>query len=250
MKICYISDAHLEMNLGPASPVPADTDVLVLDGDMHVGADKLISTVRMFYHELDVGCHLLFTCGNHEYYDSFPMDHTNGLLYNAFRDHPYIHFLQDDHIILGGNLFVGGTLWTDFCIDDTPIYTSKMVWSCLKDSTYIDELTVNRWVRMHHTTRQYIKEILETAEYHKSIVITHYGGHYRLNGVAPFKQGPLKGGFVSHIKEIRPDLWISGHTHEQLDFEDGGTRFVSNCYGYEMYEKELTKAFEWKVITL
>ena len=250
MKICYISDAHLEMNLGPRTPVPTDTDVLVLDGDMHVGADNIIRVVRMFHEELGIGCHTIFTCGNHEYYDRFPMDHTNGLLYNAFIDNPYIHFLQDDSLIIDDVLFVGGTLWTDFCVDGHPEYTSRMVVSGRNDFRYIDELTVNRWVNMHHSTRQYITDTLEAAEYRKSVVITHYGGHRKLNGVAPFKQGPLKGGFVSHIEEIRPDLWISGHTHEQLDFEDGGTRFVSNCYGYEMHEPELIKAFEWKVIEI
>lgn len=248
MKICYASDMHLEMNLGPPSPVPKDTDVLVLDGDMHVGADNLTRVVKMFHEELGVGCHTIFTCGNHEYYDGFPMVHSDALLHNAFIDNPYIHFLQDDKVIIEDVLFVGGTLWTDFCIDDMPIFTSKAVFSGLNDFTYIDKLTVRRWVRMHHVTRQYIKETLETAEYRKSVVVTHYGGHYKLNGVAPFKQSPLKGGFVSHIKEIRPDLWISGHTHEQLQFEDGGTHFVSNCYGYEMYEPELTNGFEWKVV--
>lgn len=246
LKIAIASDLHLEMNLGPSASVPKDIDILILAGDIHVGADNLIRTIKMFYEE--VQCTILFTTGNHEYYDGFPIDHTNALLYNEFIDHPYIHFLQNDYVIIDNILFVGGTLWTDFCIDDMPVYTSKAVFSGLNDFTFIDELTINRWVNMHRDTRQYIKEALKTAEYSKSVVVTHYAGHYKLNGVAAFKQGVLKGGFVSHIKEIRPDLWISGHTHEQLDFEDGGTRFVSNCFGYERHEPALTGGFEWKVV--
>ena len=253
MKIAYASDLHRESNMGDL-PMPTNIDVLVLCGDVTNGAEKTIK-ITTEIQEM-VSCPVVFVLGNHEFYDGVPIQDTIKAVRGAFQYNPNIHFLENNTVDINGVRFIGGTLWTDFkayhgdmqtvaLFVATKLNDYKMI--NVNSSKGIVPLSNIFWLQKHEFTRKFIEHAVEKSEL-PTVVVTHYAGHPALNGEAPFKQTPLKGGFVSDIQEIRPDVWLSGHTHEQMYFEEEGTLFATNCYGYDAFEPHLTENFTWKYV--
>lgn len=269
MKIAYASDIHLELNSGPALDELRKNppDVVVLAGDIATHAGLLIVYATRLSAALN--CHVVFTTGNHEYYDRIPIQIKDKELFDLTKDEDKIHYLQDTHTIIDGVLFVGGTLWTDFEVEGLsrkPLIREDIRCS-MNDFKQIKVVrkngdvrfwTPDYWEGFHMVTKTVINETLRNNSMCgdlPTVVVTHHGAHERLNGRDPYKQN-YRAGYVSDLRYIysaycAPDFWISGHTHETMEFRDPQwpkTLFCSNCYGYEMSEKEMVAAFEWKFI--
>jgi predicted phosphodiesterase len=252
IKIAYASDLHLEMN-SKAIDLPHGLDVVVLCGDLTVGGPSVIEKVKLI--QSLVMCPLVFVLGNHEFYDGVPVQDTIKQVRNAFAYNPDIHFLENNMVEILGVNFIGGTLWTDFKVDNDMQATAQHVARGMNDHRLIKVKTatgvVNMsnifWLQKHDFTRKFIEHAVEDSKL-PTVVVTHHGGHVKVNGAAAFKQSLMRGGFVSDIQEIRPDIWLSGHTHEQMHFIDNGTLFATNCYGYEKYEPALVDDFVWKFV--
>ena len=105
MRIRVLSDLHLEFQ--GWMPPAATADVVVLAGDVHVGADGLDWAQRQF-----AGAPVVYVPGNHEYYGSDLSEMLTELRVAA-RGRG-IHLLDGDEIIIDGVRFLGATLWTDF----------------------------------------------------------------------------------------------------------------------------------------
>lgn len=269
MKVAYASDIHLELNAGPSLAGLKDNspDVVVLAGDIATVATDLVSYAETICKE--IGCYVVFTTGNHEYYDRIPIQEKDAHLKHLIKDNGKVHYLQNDFIVLHGVLFVGGTLWTDFEVEGVsrkPL-EREAIRGAMNDFKQIKVIrksgsakfwSPDYWEGFHKLTRVVINEVLldnfNSVEL-PTVVVTHHGAHERLNGSDPYKQN-YRAGYVSDLFDIygsdhAPDFWISGHTHETMEFRDEDfpkTLFCSNCYGYETCEKEMVSAFEWKFI--
>lgn len=269
MKIAYASDLHLEMNKGPSLErlIEERPAFVILAGDIATSAKQLVDYAERISNE--VGCYVLFTTGNHEYYDRIPIQTKDAELHSMTEYNLRVHYLQNGAIILRGVLFVGGTLWTDFAVEGQarkPL-EREFIRNGLNDFKYIKAIrrngdirlwTPDYWEGFHNVTKVVINETLfHNNKKLPTVVITHHGAHEKTNGDDPYKQS-YRSGFVSDLADIyasdhAPDIWVNGHTHERIDFveENGGTRFVSNCYGYEAdkyrrNEQDFVDEFEWK----
>lgn len=254
IKIAYASDLHRESNMTPLN-MPHGMDVVVLCGDINVGARATIKTVTDV-QEI-VQCTVILVLGNHEFYDGVPMQDTIKQIRREFQFNKSIHLLENTYVDIGKVRFIGGTLWTDFKAHGDENLSAMFVATKLMDyekinvntSKGVKALSHLFWLNKHNFTRSFIQHEVVNSKL-PTVVITHHGGHLKLNGKARFKQSPLRAGFVSDIPEIRPDIWISGHAHEQMSFKDDGTLFVSNSYGYEGHEPLLVDSFVWKFVEL
>ncbi|MCK4705143.1 MAG: metallophosphoesterase, partial [Gammaproteobacteria bacterium] len=104
MKIAYASDIHLELNSGPALAALEKNipDVVVLAGDIGTLASVIVTYAKLLSERLD--CHVVFTTGNHEYYDRIPIQIKDKELFDLTKDEDKIHYLQDTHVIIDGVL--------------------------------------------------------------------------------------------------------------------------------------------------
>ena len=105
MKIRVLSDLHLEF--ADWSPPPADADVIVLAGDIHIGVRGLEWARQQF-----PATPIVYVAGNHEFYGGQMRQVTAALREAA--DRLGVHLLDADELVLGGARFLGATLWTDF----------------------------------------------------------------------------------------------------------------------------------------
>lgn len=127
MKIAYASDLHLEfkdLDLEDIEP----GDVLILAGDIlsvkHLMQQAQradidtghVSTINLFDRFTSAFKHVIMVMGNHEYYGS-DFDKTIANL-KSILDYPNLHILDGEYITIDNNLFVCGTLWTDYNNED------------------------------------------------------------------------------------------------------------------------------------
>ena len=86
---------------------------------------------------------------------------------------------------------------------------------------------------MHNSSIVWLRERLNKTFDGKTIVVTHHGPSKRCIH-KKFGGGELAGGFYSDLPELlnKPDIWIYGHTHSNLDISIDGMRLISNQRGY------------------
>ena len=107
MKIRVLSDLHLEFHAW--TPPPADADVVVLAGDIHVGVGG-IEWAREQFPTTPV----IYVVGNHEFYGG-QLNEVLAALREA-ADRLGVYLLDSDELVLDGTRFLGATLWTDFAL--------------------------------------------------------------------------------------------------------------------------------------
>lgn len=111
MRIAYISDLHLELDLSLTLAVLSTVNVLILAGDVDTLTEYYTDILRKL--RIVYAGPVIFVLGNHEYYHGvFPDDRQK---YRASITHdPQAYLLENQSVILDGVRFLGATLWTDF----------------------------------------------------------------------------------------------------------------------------------------
>lgn len=148
MKLALCSDVHLEF--GPLELFnDENADVLILSGDICLASEVNDhdaygimgeNTKSARYHKFFQECcarfpHVIYIAGNHEHYHgdyatSLPrLKEKLGYLTN-------LHVLDKESVMLGGVLFVGGTLWTDMNKEDP--HTMYAIKNYMNDYRIID----------------------------------------------------------------------------------------------------------------
>ena len=228
MKLTIISDSHCEGHKDQGvsfvdSVIPADSDVLVLAGDIfYLKNDywpKLL--LKKFCDKFK---DVIFTPGNHCYYGtSVARVETN--LHSMENWFPNLHILRHCEVhVIQGRRFLGGTLW--FRHDPmNPIYADL-----LNDFSLIKGFVP--WVYAENeTTIRGLENNLKEGD----IIVTHHlpsdicvAEQYRGDNTNRF--------FVCDLSNLiidrKPDLWICGHSHIPVDTILGNTRIYSNPFGY------------------
>ena len=230
MKIHVLSDLHTEF--AAFAPPRTEADVIVLAGDIGVGAEGIEWAAGTFPDRP-----VVYVTGNHEYYG-----HDIGLaaeLRDAAPDN--VRVLENAAIEIDGVRFLGSTLWTDFDFygEAESADARRFAQNTICDFTEIRNgtrrFTAEDAVALHERSRQWLARELAATFDGPTAVVTHHLPAAR--SVAPFyADDPLNPAFASRLEPLieafRPELWVHGHTHAPCDYEIFGTRVVCNPRGY------------------
>jgi len=275
MKIALASDVHLEF--GDLDFDNTDNaDVLILGGDICVGADMAqrdpYNTMGEHYrsnrfHAFFQRCcdrfpHVIFIVGNHEHYNgdfvkTIPhFKDVLGYLKN-------LHILEKETFVLDDVIFVGGTLWTDMnkrdirtlheisrmmndfrCVDNSARLTDGRGWN--------DRFTTTDAADDHDTMLEYIRLMIEGKWDQKFVVVGHHAPSRLSTHPRYAHEAIMNGGYSSELDNFILDhpqikLWTHGHTHEDFDYCIGSTRILCNPRGYINYEE---RADTWQLKTV
>ena len=228
-----MSDLHLEF--GDMEVPLVEGDVLVLVGDIHVGTQGVGFITKC----AEVFPHVLVLMGNHEFYNhnniaTLSNEILDELKNPAFNTPDNVHLLDNYSIQIDDVNFIGTTLWSD--INNSAFYR-------MNDSRVIHN--GDGWLEPQHVRKffldnvEFIKNNLMDDV--KNVVLTHhapsqlsidssrYAGETIMNtGYATDILGQFKGQVV---------LWVHGHTHHCVDYEEHGIRVVSNQRGYVNHDE-------------
>lgn len=230
MKLHVLSDLHTEF--GEFDPPETNADVVVLAGDIGVGADGISWAVRQ-YRDMPV----IYVPGNHEYYH-----HDIGITDQLKSAAPAnIHVLDNDSCEIDGVRFLGATLWTDFRLygEGEAWFSRQRAQRAIDDFKAIrnegHRFTPDDSVRLHEVSRAWLVGELGKGFNGETVVVTH---HLPATPsiASRYRNDPLNPAFASRLEDIietyRPHLWIHGHTHVACDYEIYDTRVVCNPRGY------------------
>jgi predicted phosphodiesterase len=270
MKLWIWSDLHLEMQDVPLpAQAPEGADVIVCAGDLCY-APHLQRRAFEIVHRYDLP--LVFVPGNHEFYWGGSIARTKPSDHRLMREaaeaskswrQPLI--LLDDGIAeIGGVLFIGGTLWTDFRmgLEKEADLRDRMKWAPrqLADFSQIrladGQLLSPQMMRASNIlTYGFIERQLAIPFEGKKIVVTHNLPHPDCTPES------YRGSDASYLfacsehvfgdilaSDAAPSLWICGHTHHPVDVTVGKTRIVCNPRGYMRVRDERENGFRWDFV--
>ena len=113
MKLWIFSDLHLEYAPLREPLAIQDADVCVVAGDLCRGP---ANGVRWLAEHVAPSMPCVYVAGNHEFYNGSIRE---GLEEGrrAAQEFPGVHFLENDTVTIGGVVFIGATLWTDYRVE-------------------------------------------------------------------------------------------------------------------------------------
>ena len=233
MKLHILSDLHLEFS--NFLPPKTDADLIMLAGDIGKGASGIYWSRNAFPSKP-----ILYVPGNHEFYGSQRLE-TMSLL-NITAKQNRVHLLDDGELVMTQDRvrFLGCTLWTDFCLFGQ--VTQKMAMMegqrGLNDFRVIHEgirghFSPAHSIELHQNSLAWLKAKLDEPFDGKTVVITHHLPSMQ-SVVERFKDDLLSACFASELGYLfgKMDIWIHGHTHDNLDYVANGTRVICNPRGY------------------
>lgn len=227
MKIRLLSDLHQEFFEDPQLYKSHGEDVLVIAGDLHVGAQACWSALKRFAENTP---HVVYVPGNHEYYRTSIQEFDDYI--KRFSQNTNIHFLNPGTTKIGDVSFIGATLWTDFRSDQ---FAKFICGRRISDFHVIRGFDTDACVRVHTQHLKYIKEAYSKIG-GKKCIITHFLP--AVETIAAEFQGPdllnyyFANDLAAYIQDLQDTTWLFGHTHTPVDLELGTCRVVANPYGY------------------
>jgi predicted phosphodiesterase len=237
-------------------------DLVVLAGDIALGAEGMVyadEVARFVYAPV------VYVMGNHEGYRGSNIDDlADEMRRLAAGTHGRVHFLENAVAWFGDVAVLGATLWTDYAAngagDDDIAHAMNAAWNRLNDHRHCrlrgSAFTPDAARGLHQTSRKWLDRTISgirIAEPQARIVIvTHHAPILEANP-PEHRGGELAPAFVSdmraEIEAWKPDLWVFGHTHHDVDLVVGKTRVVSQQRGYVGVEPGAT-AFRPKLVDL
>lgn len=233
MKIRLLSDLHIE---GYSYYYEyAGEDIVVLAGDIHTKFRH-----RFILDQIPSNVKILFVAGNHEYYDE-DFDAVNDFFYELQAEYTNFYWLHNESIIIDGVEFFGGTMFTNWELDNDTWTAKQKAKDGIADFTWItkkgrDGLN-RRWNPENHLQEHLsfrdglVQWLNKPAE--KRVVISHFVPHPE--GSDPkFKGSWLNPYFLCDMTKYMQNinLWLYGHTHTSKDMMVGNCRLVCNPRGY------------------
>lgn len=231
MRIQILSDLHIEFH--PFELTPTGADVIVLAGDINVGAAGVEWAIENIH-----GAQVVYVPGNHEYYRyAFPDLVT--LMKSKTRG-THVHVLENDAVMIHGVRFLGCTLWTDFMLNGNPTLARFDAERALADYHAIRITAPHRKLKAtdttaaHEQSRAWLQRELADRDL-PTVVVTHHAP--ATGSIADqYKTNPLNPAFISDLDDLVAHsgarCWIHGHTHARFDYTLGDTRVVCNPRGY------------------
>lgn len=246
MKLWIFSDIHRDLSKRPWTPIRIpDADVAIVAGDVGHGVTKSVNWLAEFVRPAMRVC---FVAGNHEFYHSTWEDEIDrGRA--AAAEHG-IDFLENDTVEIGGRLFSGCTLWTDYALNGVANRADAMKRAArwMNDHRLIARETLSKRLpfrpedafALHDRARTFLTAALaannDPATRRAHVVLTHHAPSPR--SISPAYAGnALNPAFVSDLEPMMgshgPDIWVHGHVHSCVDVACGRTRVICNPRGYD-----------------
>ncbi|MBR1089370.1 metallophosphoesterase family protein [Bradyrhizobium manausense] len=255
VRINLVSDLHVDIAYNDLDSMPqVDADVTVVAGDAAAPGTLALRRVRELYPNR--GRPLIYVPGNHDFY-SFH-DKSCSELKTTWEQQRArmpevaeelgIILLDDSSDEIGGVLFVGATLWTDFMtrppyvmFDDAVRAATKQMndYRAIKTGAgrSRDRLRPGQTIDAHKASVTFIERALaKRPAGQEAVVVTH---------MAPSPRSLLRWPTISDLDwcyasdverlmtgDAAPNLWLHGHVHSNHDYSVGRTRVVSNPRGY------------------
>jgi len=251
MKIQILSDVHNEfLSHDKASSLltktdynqwngvipETDADIVVLAGDINTGT-KGIEWAIEESKKLDKP--FIYVAGNHEFFHR--EYHSTLKQMREVARGTNVHFLECDEVILNDVRFLGATLWTDYNVVETVSRydAMKVCQATLNDHQLIrispaGLFTARHAFELHAKSVRWLQDKLNvSSEYKNTVVVTHHGPSKACQH-KKFPINPVSAAFYSDLDELisKADIWISGHSHSNLDTNINGCRLISNQPGY------------------
>lgn len=232
MRLHILSDLHLEF--APFEAPATDAEVVVLAGDVHPGK-RGFEWIRETFPERPV----IYVLGNHEFYGEEIPRLIDDLKQQAAGTN--VHVLENDRVELGGAVFLGATLWTDFRLDGDRALSEDLAAFGMSDFRCIRTPPSSRRFRpvdarrLHGQSRRWLEQELAKADHKPCVVVTHHAPSRRSVGPV-FAHDPLNPAFASDLEALVASsgaaLWVHGHIHYASDYGVGRTRVLNNPRGY------------------
>lgn len=246
MKIRLLSDLHTEGGFDKALLKSQGEDVLVIAGDLAVGANATWTMLKNFAEQQP---NVVFVFGNHEFYRQTYHDVVRKL--EDWSSYTSIKILNPGTVYYDPNLakltqtatlgsvaFIGGTLWTNFRNNELSKFHAKSGINDFRlieyDNHYFSPNDAAYLFRQHYG---YIKHQYEEIKL-KKVIVTHFLPAVecidpKYLGVAT---ATLNDYFANDLGEwistLEDTTWLFGHTHDNVDTKINNTRLIANPYGY------------------
>ena len=239
-----MSDVHLEF--GPMDQlIAADADILVLAGDILVGAhlgkseDSPYHRNVQHYDDFMLWAHsnykhVIYIPGNHEFYKG---DVTKTWeIIKARYAYDNFHILNKQYVVIHGTVFYGACFWTDMSGANPNTMLSAQYG--MNDYRIVKNGT-RKWTPTDAVLE--FRSALKGLEYAMStgkdtVVISHMAPSFQ--SISPeYVDSALNGAYATNLEQFILDnpqikLWMHGHIHSNSDYMIGDTRIVANPRGY------------------
>lgn len=226
MRLHLISDLHLDHEKQHDDAFLRDyrnedgAELVVVAGDAYStcrpkATGQLLQLLRTMYEDV------IFVPGNHDYWMATP-DYALQEFPLAAQHDPHVHlFMGPGFLEVAGQRFFGATMW----------YPRP---SKRKEQNFIDMHQVHAppswFFNQYQLFRSRLDDVLPT-----DVVVTHHLPHPR-STPDRFRGSRTDHFFMTNltgpILDLKPKLWLHGHTHDASDYKVGETRIVCNPRGY------------------
>jgi len=247
MKVQILSDLHNEFHRARNVRVPdiedAGADLIILAGDIDVGLAGVHWAI-----EQSERLHrpLVYVCGNHEFYGECPKELLTSM--RAVAQGTRVHVLENEAVGVDGVRVLGATLWTDFralgryreneCMRAAVLNIAdfRLIRFHNPDGTHTHLQPINA-ASWHATSLTWLTQELAKPFNGRTVVVTHHGPSIQCHDYLIYGgPDPISVSFWSRIERLltseRVTLWVYGHTHSNLRFEENGVPVVCNQRGY------------------
>jgi len=249
MKIRLLSDLHAEMGFDKELLKSQGEDVLVIAGDLHVGANNVWMLLKQFAEHQP---NIVFIAGNHEFYRQDYFDTCRkledwakgtsikflnpGVVYfdpKLKRLIDPVKFIPDDWVA-----FIGAPLWTNFRDSELSKFHAQQSINDFRlieyDNHYFTPNDAADLFRQHSSYIKFQSEQIKT----KKVIVTHFLP--AVECIDPkylgYASSTLNDYFANdmgvYISWLENTTWLHGHTHDNVNKVIGSTRVVANPYGY------------------
>lgn len=236
MRVQYVSDIHLDFMPGRSKELVRNArhflehcsgepaEVLVIAGD--TGEAETISPLLSAAAEMYEN--VVYVPGNHEYWGVKGYSAVKDIISEVITRHTNVHWLMDSHVTIGGQRFIGNTLW----YADTP--EARMGVRNFRDFYRMPCTKSDPWMFVAHAkTVRYLRNSIESGD----IVVTHMAPSHISDQRPPDEFSCYYSTDLSGlILDTNPAIWIHGHIHTRSDYTIGETRVLAAPYGYHGYE--------------
>ena len=223
MKLLPVSDLHFEFHADHGETLvrelERDVDVLIVAGDL-ANADGLFDALELLAGAFP---EVVYVPGNHDWYrgDRKLMADVRKRAADALSN---VHWLDRDVVEIGGQRFVGTTLWF-------PDSHEARRWTInISDFSAIKDCDEWIWTEFEKD-RAFLRDSIEPGD----VVVTHHLPT-RKSIVDRWVNDPLNCYFLGNVEDIVREAgarwWFHGHTHDSCDYKFGRTRVLCNPFGY------------------
>ncbi|CAN7555715.1 metallophosphoesterase [Devosia sp. LjRoot3] len=247
MRVWIFSDTHLphkDIPIERVFPRIPDADLCICAGDL-IESDP-VGGINWLAKNIRPLMRVIFVLGNHEFYNLDSSMERDRQRTKMAAERFGIDLLDDTTVTIGGVLYAGTTLWSDFSVfagDDLRKRDHAMaeVGRALNDFRLIrpsqgsPEIWTPEMARIQHFQSRFWLEDVLSRQNGCRVVVSHHAPH-PLSIAPQFARDPITAGFVSDLSAVisrhQPALWVHGHTHTAFDYFVGETHVRCNPLGY------------------